>query len=316
MNFIVRCSERKWSFGGENPAVAAMLTAVVALCLCADLKPALARKHARSIWGQLFEGPPKLRGTLHAAKVPLPKPRPAEAPQLEEARGEPEIPPAKEAMQGPLDRSGDQMKAVQPPQPSPCRQALTEDIAIAPSVPAIHGPGACGGDDVVQLTAIVLPDKGRVTVSPAAMLRCPMARAVADWVRADIAPLLIKLGSEIRELDQLDSFECRGRNGVKGAPLSEHGRANALDVQAFKLANGRSIGLTDRNVARELREDVLHAACTRFTTVLGPGSDWYHEDHIHLDLMERRNNYKIDGRRERKPVKMVQPQSRKLPGDD
>jgi hypothetical protein len=38
---------------------------------------------------------------------------------------------------------------------------------------------------------------------------------------------------------------------------------------------------------------VLHSACTRFSTVLGPGSDGYHEDHIHLDLMERRNNYRI-----------------------
>jgi hypothetical protein len=46
-------------------------------------------------------------------------------------------------------------------------------------------------------------------------------------------------------------------------------------------------------VAREVRESVLHSMCARFTTVLGPGSDWYHEDHIHLDLMERRNNYKI-----------------------
>ena len=75
--------------------------------------------------------------------------------------------------------------------------------------------------------------------------------------------------------------------------LSEHGRANALDVRAFKLANGQSISLTDRTVSRELRESVLHSMCARFTTVLGPGSDGYHEDHIHLDLMERRNNYKI-----------------------
>ena len=42
-----------------------------------------------------------------------------------------------------------------------------------------------------------------------------------------------------------------------------------------------------------MRESVLHSACARFSTVLGPGSDGYHEDHIHLDLMERRNNYKI-----------------------
>src|SRR5258707_1042714 len=86
---------------------------------------------------------------------------------------------------------------------------------------------------------------------------------------------------------------CRGRNRVAGALLSEHGRANALDVRGMKLANGRSIGLTDRNVPRGLRETVLHSVCARFMTVLGPGSDGYHEDHIHLDLMERHNNYKI-----------------------
>jgi len=39
---------------------------------------------------------------------------------------------------------------------------------------------------------------------------------------------------------------------------------------------------------------VLHSVCARFVTVLGPGSDWYHEEHIHLDLMERRNSsYRI-----------------------
>jgi Extensin-like protein C-terminus len=53
------------------------------------------------------------------------------------------------------------------------------------------------------------------------------------------------------------------------------------------------LSLTDRTLARETREAVLHSACTRFSTVLGPGSDWYHEDHIHLDVMERRNNYRI-----------------------
>ena len=64
-------------------------------------------------------------------------------------------------------------------------------------------------------------------------------------------------------------------------------------MRAFKLANGRSISLTDRTVSRDLRETVLHSVCARFSTVLGPGSDWYHEDHIHLDLIERRNNYRI-----------------------
>ena len=195
------------------------------------------------------------------------------------------------------DKAGDDKAAEQgpptPPQPSACRQALTEDIAIAPSVPDIHGPGGCGGEDLVRLEAIMLPDKRKVAVKPAAILRCTMATAIADWVRTDIAPLAAGLGTSISDLDNLDSFQCRGRNGVRGAQLSEHGHANALDVHAFKLANGRSITLTDRTVSRDLRESMLHSACTRFTTVLGPGSDGYHEDHVHLDGMERRNNYRI-----------------------
>ncbi|MES1149246.1 MAG: extensin family protein, partial [Bradyrhizobium guangdongense] len=165
--------------------------------------------------------------------------------------------------------------------------------AIAPSIPDIKGPGGCGGEDLVRLEAIVLPDKRKVSVKPAAILRCTMASAIADWVRSDMAPLAASQGSTISELDNFDSFECRGRNRVAGAMLSEHGRANALDVRALKLANGQSINLTDRTVARDVRERVLHSVCSRFTTVLGPGSDWYHEDHIHLDIMQRRNDYRI-----------------------
>jgi hypothetical protein len=120
-----------------------------------------------------------------------------------------------------------------------------------------------------------------------------MATAIADWIRTDMEPLAASLGTKLSELDNFDSYECRGRNRVKGARLSEHGLANALDVRSLKLLDGSAISLTDRKVPRETREAVLHSVCSRFMTVLGPGSDWYHEDHIHLDLAERRNNYKI-----------------------
>jgi hypothetical protein len=215
----------------------------------------------------------------------LPRPRPAEAPAIE-----PEQPAAKQAP-APSDKPAEQ--AATPAPPSACRLALTEEIAIAPSIPDIHGPGDCGGEDLVRLEAVVLPDKRQVALKPAAILRCAMASEIAAWIRTDIAPLTTSLGSVISVLDNFDSFECRGRNRVAGAPLSEHGRANALDVGGFRLANGQSITLTDRMVPREVRENVLHSACERFTTVLGPGSDGYHEEHIHLDLMARHNNYKI-----------------------
>ena len=75
--------------------------------------------------------------------------------------------------------------------------------------------------------------------------------------------------------------------------MSEHGRADALDVRDFKLADGHELELTDVNVPKDWREAIKASVCARFSSVLGPGSDGYHEEHIHLDLMERRNNYKI-----------------------
>jgi hypothetical protein len=195
--------------------------------------------------------------------------------------------------QTPGDDNLTPQEPVPAPQLSACRLALTEAIAIAPSIPDIHGAGGCGGEDLVRLEAVVLPDKHLVSVKPPAILRCAMASEVANWVRSDIAPLVVSMGSVVSDLDNFDSFECRGRNRVPGAALSEHGRANALDVRALRLANGQSISLTDRGVSRGLRESVRQSVCARFSTVLGPGSDGYHEDHIHLDLMERHKNYKI-----------------------
>jgi hypothetical protein len=293
MNFSAEKARRKWPCGGlargERPMVA--VTAVL-LVLFAATEPAAAARRpgawSQGPLGDLFRARvPKLRRAALPASVPLPKPRPVEAPSAE-----PEKPAAAKQAPAEADKPAEQA-APAPPPPSACRLALTEEIAIAPSIPDIHGPGGCGGEDLVRLEAVVLPDKRRVSVKPAAILRCTMASAIADWIRIDMAPLAASLGSVISDLDNFDSFECRGRNRVLGARLSEHGRANALDVRALNLANGQSISLTDRTVSREVRESVLHSVCARFSTVLGPGSDGYHEDHIHLDLMERHNNYKI-----------------------
>jgi hypothetical protein len=269
-----------------------------ALALLALAAPAVAREVRLVPPLDLFAGKSKVRGSVHSSAIPLPpgaiplpRPRPAEAPKPRaDGPGSGKAEPEREAAEKP---EPEKKAEPAPPPPSACRLALTEEIAIAPSIPDIKGPGGCGGEDLVRLEAIVLPDKRKVPVKPAAILRCKMATAIADWIRTDVVPIAAKLGSTVSDLDNFDSFECRGRNRVVGAQLSEHGRANALDVRAVKLANGKSINFTDRTVAREVRESVLHSVCARFSTVLGPGSDWYHEDHIHLDIAERRNNYRI-----------------------
>jgi hypothetical protein len=202
--------------------------------------------------------------------VPLPRPRPA------------------------LPVAGAPSDAAEAPEtPSACRLRLTEALAIAPSLPPITGPGECGAPDIVRLEAVVMPDHSRVTVAPPAVLRCTMAEAIVSFVREEAAPRALDLGSPLRSVINLASFDCRGRNGIPGAPLSEHGKANALDIAALKLASGRVVGLTDPQTPKDFREDLKQSVCARFTTVLGPGSDGYHEEHVHVDLAERRNGYRL-----------------------
>lgn len=296
MDIIAENGHRKWPESSIRRVGSAMVTAMAALMMLGmQAGPAAAAKPLNkplNLLDLFGDGRPRLRGRVHPAKIPLPRPRPAEAPAPSDDN------PSATAQPSEPDKATEQAAPAAPPapatpQPTACRLALTEEIAIAPSIPDIKGPGACGGTDLVRLEAIVLPDKHRVAVTPPATLRCSMASAIANWIRTDIAPLTQKLGSEITTLDNYDSYECRGFNRIPGAHLSEHGRANALDVRAFKLADGRSIALTDRTVPRETREAVLHSVCSRFVTVLGPGSDGYHEEHIHLDLRERHNGYRI-----------------------
>ena len=78
--------------------------------------------------------------------------------------------------------------------PSDCALRLAE-IARFAHQPTINGPGQCGASDVVRLDAIMMPDSTLVTVMPAATLRCPMAEAIAQWVRNDLGPAMAELES-------------------------------------------------------------------------------------------------------------------------
>jgi hypothetical protein len=166
-------------------------------------------------------------------------------------------------------------------------------MAVFQALPTLVGAGECGATDVVLIDTVMLPDKTKVAVLPPATMRCPMAEEVVHWLREDIAPAVKEIGPPLRGLDNFASYDCRGRNNIRAAQLSEHGHADALDVRGFRLADGRTLGLTDVTVAKDWREAIKASVCARFSTVLGPGSDGYHEEHIHLDLAQRRNDYKV-----------------------
>lgn len=199
--------------------------------------------------------------------------------------------------------------------PSACRLRLSAELAEAPSIPPRAGPGSCGGEDLVRLEAVHLPDKSRISVSPPAILRCTMAEALVEWVRREVPPTADALGARITAVDSFAAYDCRGRNNQTGAKLSEHGMANAFDLRGFKLATGKTVDLTDAGVDRGVRERVRGSLCERFTTVLGPGSDRYHENHIHLDLIQRRGGYRMCQWDVRDPAVAVVPLPPERPAD-
>jgi hypothetical protein len=99
------------------------------------------------------------------------------------------------------------------------------------------------------------------------------------------------------EIRQISAYSCRSMNGQYGAPISEHAFGNALDVAAFTLADGRKVTVKDgwhgAPEERGFLHDVQAAACRQFSTVLAPGSNAFHHDHIHVDLARRASGHGI-----------------------
>jgi hypothetical protein len=251
---------------------------------------------------------------VQAASVPLPRPRPVvlkktvPLPPVRPAIAATDRPAPEVEEAAPAVKPGEESKtAAAPPQPSACQISLRPLAVFAPE-PPIKGSGECGIVDPVRLEAVILPDRERVVINPPAVLRCEMATAVTHWIREDMARLTAQLGSPLRGIENFDSYDCRGRNRVFGARMSEHGRGNALDIKAVKLESGMTAHLTDPHINKTVRNELRESACARFMTVLGPSSDGYHENHVHVDLAERRQkDFRLCQWEVRQPLDRVLP---------
>lgn len=151
---------------------------------------------------------------------------------------------------------------------------------------ALGGPSACGAARPFEMAAA---SSGRISLNPPALLRCPMIPQVERWLATVVDPAARRhLGQPLAEIKVASSYSCRPVNHVFGARLSEHGRANALDVSRFVLADGSVVtvkgGWHGAAGERAFLREIHAGACKEFTTVLGPNADAYHRDHFHLDL--------------------------------
>jgi hypothetical protein len=138
----------------------------------------------------------------------------------------------------------------------------------------------CGIAEPVRVTQV---DGIRLTTP--ATIDCATASALKDWINAGVRPAFGR--QEVVELRVAASYICRPRNNVRGAKISEHGRGKAIDISGFILSDGRELSVAG-NFNRQMRQ-AYRAACGIFGTTLGPGSDGYHEDHLHFDTATHRN---------------------------
>jgi hypothetical protein len=122
------------------------------------------------------------------------------------------------------------------------------------------------------------------------VVNCEVAETLATWISDAVNPAAERtLGGKVTNLRVAAGYACRGRNNIKGAKLSEHGRGNAIDISAIEIEGHGwvTVGKAGGKSEQAFLANVRSSACGPFKTVLGPGSDKYHHDHFHLDLAQR-----------------------------
>jgi hypothetical protein len=237
------------------------------------------------------------------AILPIPAPRPAEPGTM---AAMPPIPPERPAAAQPdaasaapgqvapaSGKSPTQLASLNPPS-----DALEEKPSSAfanlaalgvKSVP--HAPieeGRCTVLDPVSISAL---ESGSVPLIGETILNDRMAETLARWVHDDVVPAAHEiLAGQLTGIRVIGSYSCRARYDLPAhGKMSEHGFANAIDVAAFRIdKRWIEVGGDKHNQADDARflDSVRHAACRRFTTVLGPGEP-LHDTHFHLDLARR-----------------------------
>ena len=145
----------------------------------------------------------------------------------------------------------------------------------------------CKLSDAIRLKAVATPF-GDVGISGQPTMLCSFARQFSGWVREVGAPLtLAYAGQRLTQIETGPGFVCKARYDKPGAVPSEHAKGDAIDIAALVLADKSRIRVKQQDAENSLAGDLVHAlrmtACGYFTTVLGPGADPLHAEHLHFD---------------------------------
>lgn len=130
-------------------------------------------------------------------------------------------------------------------------------------------------------------DRGEIELANIGPVSCQVAQNFAAWARYSVdRAARLYLGSPVRRIETMGSYSCRNVAGT--TRLSAHSRAEAIDISAFVLTDGRRVNVKDgwyggSREERQFLRSVHESACKRFGTVLGPEYNTAHGDHLHLE---------------------------------
>jgi hypothetical protein len=216
-------------------------------------------------------------GQAGALRVPIPEPKP----QLAAS-----VPLGKPAVLKDLPHHGIvSLAAIPSAEYDTCVQAL-EASGVEFERPFHVSEEGCTLDGAVSLLSVPTP-AGRVSFPGHPKMLCPFAAKFSRWLNEVGAPIIAqRLGSPLASIQTGSGFVCRNRVGGSMAKISEHARGNALDLMRFDLKNKQHVTVEQMpagSYATAL-SGLRSSACGYFTTVLGPGSNAAHKNHLHFDL--------------------------------
>ena len=100
----------------------------------------------------------------------------------------------------------------------------------------------CGTPAPVLLRSLGTKDK--IVVDPPLVMNCPMVAALSSWMESTVQPAARAIfGSPVARITG-SSYTCRNLYNLPNERRSQHAYANAIDLPAFFLANGRIVNLT------------------------------------------------------------------------
>lgn len=172
---------------------------------------------------------------------------------------------------------------------------ILKDLAVEFAPVAVGDGESCTVDEPVSLKGIRLQDGRLIALDAHVTLRCKFAADVALWIRDDLTPVAQRHGLKVRGLSGVGGLACRNRNRQSGGLVSEHATGNAFDVRRIVFDRVGPVDIMgDRNEkTRAFREELRVTTCARFPTVLGSGSDGFHEDHLHVDGRQRSAGFRL-----------------------